>query len=65
MEINYKQMSELIDIRMKQISDASLEYEYFNQEFNKLQKIRNEISQLLILERKNWKDMEPMKKESK
>ena len=65
MEINYKQMSELIDIRMKQISDASLEYEYFNQEFNKLQKIRNEISQLLILERKNWKDMEPKKKESK
>lgn len=65
MEINYKQMANLIDVRMKQIFDASLEYEYFSQEFNHLQNIRNELSKVLVLERKNWKEMEPKKKENK
>ena len=58
MEIDYRQMTNLIDIRMKQIEDASLEYEYFCKEMNSLERIRKELTELLLLERKNWEHFE-------
>jgi hypothetical protein len=56
MKIDYKEMARLVDIRMKQIYDASLEIDYFNKEYNELQKIRDSLTELILLERKNWED---------
>jgi hypothetical protein len=53
MELNYTDMARLIDIRMKQIHDAALEIDYFNKEFIELQKMRDSITELILLERYN------------
>jgi hypothetical protein len=58
MTIDYKELSKLVDIRQKQISDASLELEFFNKEYNELKKIRNALTELILLERKHWEDLE-------
>jgi hypothetical protein len=56
MKLDYRNITDLIDIRMRQIQDASLEIEYFNQEWNELSTIRKSLTKLLLLERKCWKD---------
>jgi hypothetical protein len=65
MKINYRATVNLIDIRMKQIKDVSLEMEYFNREWNELKKIRESLTNLIILERKTWKDFEHQKEPKK
>ena len=56
MELDYKNMTGLIDIRMKQIDDASKTHEYFNKEYISLTKIREQLVHLNLLERKDWTD---------
>ena len=56
MELDYRNMTQLIDIRMKQLDDVSKTHEYFNKEYVELMKIRKSLSNLLILERKTWQD---------
>ncbi len=51
MEIDYTNMRKMIEIRTEQISDASLEYVYFNSEYLELQKIYQALSTLIIMER--------------
>ncbi len=51
MEIDYKSMTALIDIRLKQIDCASKEHEYFNKEHRELAKIRKSLTELILLER--------------
>jgi hypothetical protein len=58
MTIDYKELAKLVDIRQKQISDCSLELEFYNKEYNELNKIRKSLTELILLERKNWKDFE-------
>ena len=58
MTIDYKELAKLVDIRQKQISDASLELEFYNKEYNELNKIRKSLTELILLERKDWKDLE-------
>ena len=53
MEIDYKSMRNLIDIRHNQIDDASKENPYFNKEYLELKKISTAVSSLIILERKS------------
>ena len=58
MELDYKNITGLVDIRMKQIDEASRTHEYFNKEYISLMKIRNQLTELNLLERKNWTDFE-------
>lgn len=58
MELDYRNMTQLIDIRMKQLDDVSKTHEYFNKEYVELMKIRKSLSNLLILERKTWQDFD-------
>ena len=51
MEIDYRNLTELITIRMKQIEDVSLEMDRFNTEYIELDKIRHSVAKMLILER--------------
>ena len=51
MELNYAENARLIDIRMRQIDDASREHQYFNKEWVELNKIRNAFAELILLER--------------
>ncbi len=51
MELNYRNMTDLVDVRLKQINDASMEHEYFNKEYRELDNIRKALTELLLLER--------------
>jgi hypothetical protein len=61
MKIDYIEMARLVDIRKKQIEDASLEYEYFNKEYVELEKIRKSLTELILLERNDPKEYEEKK----
>ncbi len=56
MELDYKNMTALVDIRLKQINDASMYHEYFNKEYRELSKIRKSLTELLLLERDTPED---------
>ena len=58
MQIDYKELAKLVDIRKNQIEDASKELHYFCKEYIALEKIRKSLTELILLERKNWKDLE-------
>ena len=51
MEIDYTSMAALVDVRMKQIDDASKESPYFNREYCNLMIIRKAIADVILLER--------------
>ncbi len=51
MKMNYRKITDLVDIRLKQIDDASKEHEYFNKEYRELKNIRKSLTELLLLER--------------
>ncbi len=65
MTIDYKELARLVDIRVKQIDDASKEYDYFNKEYQELKKIREGLTNLILLERKSWEDCQKFEKEVK
>ena len=58
MTIDYKELARLVDTRKKQIQDAALEYNYFNKEYTALEDIRKSLTELILLERKHWKEFE-------
>ncbi len=49
--IDYAGSAKVIDLRLKQISDAALENPYFVKEHKELTKIREGLTQLILLER--------------
>ena len=51
MELDYRNMMDLVQIRQKQIEDVALEREYFNTEYTALEEIRQKLAKILILER--------------
>ena len=51
MLIDYIELSKIIDLRLKQIDDASKEDYYFNTEWNSLTKIREGLTEIILLER--------------
>ncbi len=51
MELDYRNMTDLVDVRLKQINDASMYHEYFNKEYRELSMIRKSLTELLLLER--------------
>ena len=51
MELDYIKLARLVDIRKEQIKDVSLEYDYFNEEYLELEKIRIALAKLILLER--------------
>ena len=53
MEIDYINMRDLVEVRLKQIDDASKDNPYFNKEYKELKTISESISNLIILERKS------------
>ncbi len=53
MQLDYINMRELINIRIKQIDEASKENPYFNKEHIELMGIYNSLSALIVLERKS------------
>ena len=60
MTIDYVNMAKLIDTRMKQINDAALEYDRWNDEFVRLEKIRKLIAEIIVIERKSeLEEIEP------
>ena len=58
MILDYREMQRLIQIRMKQIDQVSLEMEYFNREYKSLSIMRNELGKLLVLERADPQDLD-------
>ncbi len=60
MTLDYKELAKLVDIRKMQIEDASKELHYFCKEYIELEKIRKSLTELIILERKQWKDFEEL-----
>ena len=52
MQIDYIKTRELINIRLKQIDEASKDNPYYNKEYLELKKISESLSNLIILERK-------------
>jgi len=52
MELDYRNMMDLVQVRQKQIEDVALEREYFNTEHQALEEIRQQLAKILILERK-------------
>jgi hypothetical protein len=51
MQIDYRQMTKMINIRMNQIEDASLQMERFNTEYQALNEVKHLIAKILIVER--------------
>ena len=51
MTIDYKELRALVDVRLKQIEDASLEYEKYNQERTELLNIKASINRVIMNER--------------
>ena len=52
MELDYRNMRDLVEIRMKQIDQVSLEDAHYNGEYMALKKISLGISDIIILEKK-------------
>ena len=52
MELDYRNIMDLVQIRQKQIDQISLEREYFNIEYMALEEIKQHLANILILERK-------------
>ena len=53
MKLDYTNMRNLVEIRIKQIDEASKENPYFNKEYRELITIRDSVSNLIILERQD------------
>ena len=51
MELDYRNMMDLVQIRQKQIDQISLERDYFNTEYQALEEIKQQLAKILILER--------------
>ncbi len=51
MELDYIEMTKLVDIRIMQIQDSSKEHEYFNKEYRELTSMRKALTELILLER--------------
>ena len=51
MQIDYQNTMKIVNIRLKQINEISLEREYFNSEYQALCVIKQELAKLIILER--------------
>ena len=62
MTLNYKDIAKLVDIRQKQIQDISLESEFYNKEYIELSKIRESLTELILLQRYNDVDFKDPKK---
>jgi len=56
MELDYRNITDLVTIRQKQIHDKALERDYFNTEYQALEEIKKQLAVILILER-NPKEM--------
>jgi len=54
MELDYRNMAKLVDIRKMQIQDVSLEMDRYNEEYVELDKIRNSIAKIILLERQDF-----------
>jgi len=52
MQLDYRNLDKLVQIRQKQIEDKALERDYFNAEYQALEEIKQQLATLLILERK-------------
>ena len=51
MELDYRNLDKLVQIRQTQIEDKSLENDYFNTEYQALEAIKKQLAVILILER--------------
>ena len=58
MELDYRNMRDLVEIRMKQIDQVSLEDTHYNGEYMALKKISLGISDIIILEKKKLREQE-------
>lgn len=50
MEIDYKEIRALLDIRLKQIEQDALEFRCSNLEYQKIQEMKNSIGEILIMQ---------------
>lgn len=50
MEIDYKEIRVLLDIRLKQIEQDALEFRCANLEYQKIQEMKNSIGEILIMQ---------------
>ena len=57
MEIPYKDIRRLLDIRLKQIEDDALEFQDANLEYRKIQDMKSSIGEILIMQKNPKEDL--------
>jgi hypothetical protein len=57
MELDYRQIWDLTQVRKKQIEDAALELDRFNTEDRLLNELQGTLRELMLLDRKQWDEV--------